>query len=158
MWEIIAAAVTAMAGIVTAYFNYKNKKDSDLQKQINKDKEAFVRQKLKETEELIIKAMETDITSVPLLRKKLEYYRNQLKKYIRIFIILAIPFISGCLTTKEPMVIGERIFMPKPGDVVTVPELKAPAKQWYLIDDKAMLEVLGVEKPLVPDTVIGVKK
>lgn len=158
MWEIVAAAVTALAGIVTAYFNYKNKKDSDLQKQINKDKEAFIRLKLKETEELIIKAMETDITSVPLLRKKLEYYRNQLKKYIGIITLAVLPFVSGCFTTEENMVIGERIFKPNPGEVVTVPPLKPPAKQWYLIDDKAMLEVLGVEKPLVPDTVIGIQK
>jgi len=158
MWEIIAAAVTAMAGIITAYFNYKNKKDSDLQKQINKDKEAFIRQKLKETEDLIIKSMETDITAVPLLRKKLEYYRKQLKKYIGLIILVIIPLVSGCLTTEEPMVIGERIFKPNPGEVITVPALKPPAKQWYLIDDKAMLEVLGVEKPLVPDTVIGIQK
>jgi len=158
MWEIIAAAVTAMAGIITAYFNYKNKKDSDLQKQINKDKEVFVRQKLKETEESIIKAMETDITSVPLLRKKLEYYRNQLKKYIGLIALIVIPFISGCFTAKEPMVIGERIFKPNPGDIITVPALKRPAKQWYLIDDKAMLEVLGVDKPVVPNVIIGVQK
>lgn len=158
MLEIIAAAVTAIAGIVTAYFNYKNKKDSDLQKQINKDKEVFVRQKLTETEELIVKAMETDITAVPLLRKKLEYYRKQLKKYISLITLFIIPFSSGCVTGKEPMVIGERIFKPNPGDVVTVPALKPPAKQWYLIDDKAMLEVLGVDKPVLPDVVIGVKK
>jgi len=158
MWEIIAAAVTAFAGIITAYFNYKNKKDSDFQKQINKDKETFIRQKLKETEDLLIKSMETDITAVPVLRKKLEYYRDQLRKYVVILVLVIIPFLSGCLTTKEPMVIGERIFMPKPGDMITVPVLKHPAKQWYLIDDKAMLEVLGIDKPSVPDIAIGVQK
>lgn len=87
MWELIGLAVTAVASIITAYFNFKNKKDSDLQKQINKEKEAFVRKQLKETEEALIKALETDITSVPLLRKKLEFYRKQLKTFLPIILL-----------------------------------------------------------------------
>jgi len=156
MLEVISAIIVAVSGIVTAYLSYKNKKDSDLQKQLNKDKEVFIREKLKETEDILIKAMETDITAVPLLRKKLTYYRNQLKKYI--IFLLSCLFLTSCGTSKQDMIIGERIFKPNVGDVITVPALKTPAKQWYLIDDKAMLEILGVEKPVTPETIIGVQK
>jgi hypothetical protein len=35
-------------------------------------------------------------------------------------------------------VVGERVFMPAPGDVLTVPALIEPAAQWYLVDDVAL--------------------
>jgi len=160
MWEIIGLSVTAIASIITAYFNFKNKKDSDLQKQINKEKEAFVRKQLKDTEDALINALATDITSVPLLRKKLDFYRKQLKTFLPVILLCLLPFLSGCLLfgKQEPLIIGERIFKPNPGDVITIPPLKKPAKQWYLMDNKAMADILGVETPVVPDSVIGVQE
>lgn len=47
--------------------------------------------------------------------------------------------VSGCQTVKPgPVVIGERVYLPKPGESLVVPPLIAPAGQWYLIDDVAM--------------------
>lgn len=159
MTELIITGIGAIATLISAYFAYKSKKNSDVQKQINKEKENLYREKIKETEEKLVKAMESDITAVPLLRKQLEEFRKQLKKIISIFMIVLIPsfLLTGCWTWKDeqPMIIGERIFKPNPGDVVTIPALKPPAKQWYLIDDKAMLEVLGVNKPVVPEITTG---
>lgn len=46
----------------------------------------------------------------------------------------------GCKTTggSGPVVIGERVMLPSPGDSLTVPPLIEPACQWYLIDDVAL--------------------
>jgi len=47
--------------------------------------------------------------------------------------------VAGCQTVKPgPVVIGERVYLPKPGDSLVVPPLIVPAGQWYLIDDVAM--------------------
>lgn len=154
--ELIGAIIAGITSIVGAYLAYKGKKDSDLSKQLKKNKEAFIRAKIKETEARLVAAMESDITSVPLLRKTLNHYRGQLKKYVALAVI-PLFMLCGCASNKQYMVIGERIFTPEPGDVITVPQLKNPAKQWYLIDDKAMLDVLGVDKPVLPETIIGVK-
>jgi hypothetical protein len=56
---------------------------------------------------------------------------------------------TGCLTTAKPspmpLVIGERVFTPASGAVVTVPCLTPPATQWYLVDDVGLLLWLGVD-------------
>jgi hypothetical protein len=56
---------------------------------------------------------------------------------------------TGCLTTAKPgslpLVIGQRVFTPAPGDVLTVPVHTPPASQWYLVDDVGLLLWLGVD-------------
>jgi hypothetical protein len=56
---------------------------------------------------------------------------------------------SGCITRAKPspmpLVIGQRVFAPASGTVVTVPLLTPPAKQWYLVDDVGLLLWLGVD-------------
>jgi hypothetical protein len=47
--------------------------------------------------------------------------------------------VSGCQTVKPgPVVIGERVYLPKPGESLVVPPLIVPAGQWYLIDDVSL--------------------
>jgi hypothetical protein len=56
---------------------------------------------------------------------------------------------TGCLTTAKPspmpLVIGQRVFAPASGAVVTIPPLTPPAEQWYLVDDVGLLLWLGVD-------------
>ena len=58
-------------------------------------------------------------------------------------------FCCGCFSTKRdkpnlPLVIGERIIFVDPGQNVVVPPLKEPAATWYLIDDCALDQWLGI--------------
>jgi hypothetical protein len=56
---------------------------------------------------------------------------------------------TGCITTAKPapmpLVIGQRVFSPSPGDVLTIPAHTPPAQQWYLVDDVGLLLWLGVD-------------
>ena len=66
-----------------------------------------------------------------------------------IFLAIAILMAAGCSTTgkkkqTEVLVIGERINIVKPGSTVRVPELVKPAKTWYLLDDVAIQQWLGI--------------
>jgi hypothetical protein len=44
----------------------------------------------------------------------------------------------------EYVVVGERINIVEPGQVITVPELKPPAKCWYLVDNVGLEGWLGI--------------
>ena len=60
--------------------------------------------------------------------------------------LLVALWLSGCAhTTPAPIIIGERILMPQPGDVVTIPPLVPPAVRWYLVDDVGLCGWLGIE-------------
>jgi len=67
---------------------------------------------------------------------------------------------SGCLSPAKPspmpLVIGQRVFAPAPGDVLTIPPLTPPAKQWYLVDDVGLLLWLEISVPssVVPSSVV----
>lgn len=62
--------------------------------------------------------------------------RRMLSLIAACFIMVSV---SGCQTVKPgPVVIGERVYLPNPGDSLVVPPLIVPAGQWYLIDDVAM--------------------
>ena len=54
----------------------------------------------------------------------------------------------GCLSGRQDagpvFVLGERINLVSPGDSVEVPDLISPAKQWYLVDNVALQNWLGV--------------
>lgn len=58
-------------------------------------------------------------------------------------------FMSACSTTgkkqkQEVLVIGERINVVQPGSAIQVPNLVPPASKWYLVDDVAILQWLGI--------------
>ena len=59
----------------------------------------------------------------------------------------ALLLLAGCRTPPgpAPLIIGERAFLPKAGDVLTVPALKPPAQVWYLIDDVFLAGWLGLD-------------
>ena len=68
--------------------------------------------------------------------------------YGLVCLLCAVILQSGCLTTAKPapmpLVIGQRVHTPAPGDVLTIPPPTPPAKQWYLIDDVGLLLWLDV--------------
>lgn len=152
MTELIAAAIALVGTLVTAWFTYRNNKNSDKKKELLKQEEEALRKRIEETQKELIEAMENNITDVPGIRMKLETYRKQLKRLVGVVLIglCSLP-ISGCLTwfqKEQPVVVGERIFYMTEGQTMVVPALRPPAKQWYLIDDVAMLKVLGIDKPI----------
>jgi len=55
----------------------------------------------------------------------------------------------GCITRAKPdpmpLIIGQRVYTPAPGDVLTIPAYTPPAKQWYLVDDVGLMLWLGVD-------------
>ena len=158
--SVIVALISAAAGLAGYWFQYKNNKNSDQKKAIQQAQITDLNQKIEETEMELTKAMETNITDVPGLRMKLETYRGQLQKLLVIILLFSILPFTGCKTwwkEDQLIVVGERIFYVKPGETVVVPALKSPAKQWYLIDNVAMLKVLGIDKP-VESPVIGSAK
>jgi hypothetical protein len=67
---------------------------------------------------------------------------------------------SGCITRAKPspmpLVIGQRVFAPAPGAMLTIPPLTPPAKQWYLVDDVGLLLWLEISVPssVVPASVV----
>jgi len=156
--EWIAAIIGSLATILVAVFKYKSDKNSDVKKQLLVQTVKDFEKKIADTETQLIQAMENSITDVPNIRIRLMVLRKQLvkaKKAAGLMSIIILLMFSGC-KTQNTVIIGERVYMPKPGDVLTVPALKTPAKQWYLIDDVAMLNVLGVNKPVIDkDSVTG---
>jgi len=156
--ELLLAAAAALSTILAGYFKWKSVKNSDEQKRIDKQALDLLNSKIAEVEAKIITATETCITDVPPLRLQLEEYRKQLKEMmIIILLLIPVPFISGCWTN-DPIVVGERVMYVKPGEIITIPPLKAPAKQWYVMDDEAMNAVLGVRRPVVPKESTGIVK
>ena len=148
--SVIIALITAVSGVLGYLFKYLNDKNSDKQKEIKQKQIDELKKKIEETEIAIIQKLETSITDVPSLRLKLEEYRKQLKSLIPLILVISCLFVGGCafFNRDQPVIVGERIFYMSPGQQMTVPELKSPAKQWYLIDDVAMLKVLGIDKPV----------
>ena len=67
---------------------------------------------------------------------------------------------SGCLSAAKPgpmpLIIGQRVLTPAPGDVLTIPAHTPPAKQWYLVDDVGLLLWLEISAPssVVPSSVV----
>ena len=109
------------------------------------------------------------ITDVAVLRKELDALMKRYSRSVRdderdlrrarranpaSFIFLAIiaaiaATTAGCSTTgrkkqTEVLVIGERIHVLEPGSDVSVPQLVPPARKWYLVDDVAILQWLGI--------------
>ena len=115
---------------------------------------------------LSVALAEGRITDVRELRIRLDslmkQYSRRLRKYesdVRkagrgnpvAFLFLAVMalMLAGCASTdrKKPvevLVIGERINVLKPGTTVQVPELVKPARMWYLLDDVAIQQWLGI--------------
>ena len=67
------------------------------------------------------------------------------------FLFLAVMalMLAGCSSTgkKKPaevLVIGERIKTVRPGETVQIPGLVKPASMWYLLDDVAIQQWLGI--------------
>ena len=67
------------------------------------------------------------------------------------FLFLAVMafMLGGCSSTGkkkqvEVLVVGERINVVRPGTTVQVPELVKPARMWYLLDDVAIQQWLGI--------------
>jgi len=62
-------------------------------------------------------------------------------------LIASAALMSGCVSGRPHtavLVEGSRILLVDPGKELVVPELEKPARQWYLVDDVALLHWLGV--------------
>ena len=77
-----------------------------------------------------------------------------------VFLFLAICTCCGCTLFKhkdkdppysEPVVIGERVHILKPGDIIEIEEPKPPAKTWYLVDDVGLSFWLGIPYNHIPN-------
>ena len=147
MIELIGVILGAVASIVGGWLVYKNNKDSDVKKKIKQEEARLLEQDIQELEKQLITAMEKNITDVPGIRIRLEALRKKMKKLVVGGVSVSLLLFSGCFTS-DPVIVGERVFYVKPDESIIVPALKPPAKQWYLIDDVAMLKVLGVDKPI----------
>jgi hypothetical protein len=79
------------------------------------------------------------------------YWKNKLIQLYVVSLLIMSAFISGCTTKQTPstqtMVIGERIVKVSPGNVITVPPLIKPAKQWYLIDNEGLYQLIDIKFP-----------
>ncbi|MEI8244015.1 MAG: hypothetical protein WCI17_12160 [bacterium] len=56
----------------------------------------------------------------------------------------------GCATTsatRQPLIIGQRVLAPDPGQTITIPPLLPPARQWYLVDDIGLGAWLDIAPP-----------
>lgn len=68
---------------------------------------------------------------------------RQIRALLGLCVAVVMLAAGGCRTvTPEPLVIGERIYMPAPGETLTIPPLVDPAQKWYLVDDVA-LDAMG---------------
>ena len=78
------------------------------------------------------------------------YWKEKLMQLSSIILAIIIFGMSGCITQTQndfPVVIGERIIKVKPGDLIKVPQLTAPAKQWYLVDDVGLYQWIDIGLP-----------
>lgn len=80
-----------------------------------------------------------------------------MKKILLIALLAAL--CAGCRLLRPskqvyetPLVVGERINIVKPGDIIEVPELICPAKTWYLVDDVGLSIWLGIPMKNIPGT------
>ena len=89
--------------------------------------------------ELALALKEGRVTDAGFLRKRLEGLGA---------IVLICLLLSGCKTVEvDGPVLGERINVVQPGAAIVVPELKAPASKWYLVDDVGLAAWLGLDVP-----------
>jgi hypothetical protein len=69
---------------------------------------------------------------------------------LSIFLLLAFLLLPGCITPappQQPLIIGQRVLTPEPGQVLVIPPLTPPASTWYLVDDIGLGIWLGISPP-----------
>lgn len=78
-------------------------------------------------------------------------WARRLRELGGVVLVLLLGLAAGCATTDgktpQPLVLGDRWILVKPGEVVTVPPLQPPAKQWHMIDDVGLSAGLGILTP-----------
>lgn len=148
--------LTNLLGFITGIFSDKKENKENLWSEI-----------LDCRSKLSVALAEGRITDVAVLRKELESLMKRYSRYIRSeerafrrgakggikwasFCLSAVILAaSGCANTKsrpqqQVLVIGERIHVLEPGSDLKVPQLVPPARKWYLVDDVAILQWLGI--------------
>lgn len=77
------------------------------------------------------------------------YWKEKLKQLSGVILIMFA--LTGCINTQvevpvfHELVIGERIIKVNPEDVIKVPKLISPAKQWYLVDDEGLYQWIDID-------------
>ena len=119
-WATVA--VVALVSLMTAFARWWKRRD---------EKDEYVEDLMKQRAQALREGRITDAAAL----------NAQIRRLLTFIASCAILVsVAGCKTTdgNGPVVIGERVYLPKPGEVVTVPPLIEPAGQWYLIDDVAL--------------------
>lgn len=136
----IVALLLAVIGMVRSWQARRRESEDD------------ARRRIEETEEALRVALENGmITDAKRLAKRLESLR---KRYSSRFsatdaaIAVCLLLLSGCGSMRqskvEYVVVGERINIVEPGQVITVPGLIPPAKCWYMVDNVGLEGWLGI--------------
>lgn len=84
-------------------------------------------------------------------------------KHTLIAAAVALMALTGCcspraVSSSPPLIYGERIFIRNAGDVVVLPELKEPARVWYIVDDVGLIQWLGLSDPNSVETAARKRK
>lgn len=140
---VIGAVILAILALVSRNAKRREDKDAELERQISEAEEAL-RLALEEGRLTDAKALSDRLYD---LRKKLGAGRRV--PPVRLMCVLAaLACAAGCSSSPkkgpEYIVIGERVNILEPGQVITVPELVPPAKKWYMVDNVGLEGWLGI--------------
>lgn len=134
---ILGAVALVLLGLVARWMKRRDDRNEDLERQIA------------ETEEALRTALENGmVTDAQRLNKQLQRLRKKLGARMAAASVVLLCLLTGCGSIHgkkvEYVVVGERINLVEPGQVITVPELKPPAKQWYMVDNVGLEGWLGI--------------
>lgn len=135
---IVGAVLLSLFGLFGRWMSSRKDRNDDLERQIS------------ETEEALRLALENGmITDAQRLSRRLERLRQRFGSRVVALCSVLLLSLTGCGSLRsdkkvEYVVVGERISIVEPGQVVTVPELIPPAKQWYMVDNVGLEGWLGI--------------
>lgn len=163
---IIGSVILALIGLVGGWLKYRAAGKSDIMKRIEETQEAL---RLALENGMVTDARRLNrrldrlwrlyrrSAPVASLRDSndtgpntpMDVSRRILLAIVAIALALALTGCSSLFGKSGPeyVLIGERINIVEPGQVVTVPELKPPAMKWYLVDNVGLEAWLGLGDP-----------
>lgn len=140
---VIGAVILAVLALVSRNAKRKEDKDAELERQISEVEEA-----------LRLALEEGRITDAKNLSDRMYELRRKMGSRRRVppirlmCALAALACSAGCSSPPENgpeyIVIGERVNIVEPGQVVTVPPLVPPAKRWYMVDNVGLEWWLGI--------------
>lgn len=146
-WGGFVAVFLAAAGLLSRWFSSRSSRNREIMSRIE-DTEKALSEALEEGRVGDAKIYAQRLDRLWRLYRRAPVGRSIASTAARTATAVAVLLLCcGCLGTKgkvEYVVLGDRINIVEPGQVVTVPELIPPAKKWYLIDNKGLEGWLGI--------------